>query len=107
MNVQITPDFRLTADERQLIVKARKLVDPTKAPNWKARIAADPTTDPTPREVWDDDDRFFSLNSAGLAAALESIVYRSASRQEHTDLAVFIAEIRSMHEALRSSVKFR
>lgn len=51
INVKLTEDFALTTDGTQFIVKERKLVDPTLAPNWKARVAADPTLSPTPRET--------------------------------------------------------
>lgn len=107
MNVQLTSDYALTVDDRNFIVKARKIVDPTKAPGWAAKVAANPDTDASPREKWEDDG-FYSLNSAGLAAAIESVIYRTvtngAAAADYPDLAALISEIRTLHETLARSL---
>ncbi|WP_149093360.1 hypothetical protein [Paenibacillus terrae] len=74
MNVQLTANFALRSDGAQFIVSQRKLVDPTKAPGYKAVEGA-----PAPelRERWDDVG-YYPLSTTGLRAALDSVRFRSA-----------------------------
>lgn len=92
LNVILTPDFRLTADDRNFIVKERRLVDPTLAPNWKARLAADPSLSSEPREVWEDAG-YYGFTAAGLAAALDSVRIKAAVRGGAETLAEFMAQL--------------
>ena len=92
INIPLTQDFRLTTDGTQFIVKERRLVDPTQAPNWKARVAKDPTLDPSPREVWEDAG-YYGYTPAGLTAALDSVRIKAAARGDAETLADFIAEL--------------
>lgn len=94
LNVQITPDFRLTADDRNFIVKERRLVDPTLAPNWKARLAADPTLSSEPREVWEDAG-YYGFTTNGLAAALDSVRVKQAAKNGAESLAELTAQLSS------------
>lgn len=50
MNVQVNANYKLTSDERNIIVNRRHMTDPTKAPNWAKREAEG--ADPTPKETW-------------------------------------------------------
>ncbi|MEC1648234.1 hypothetical protein [Bacillus halotolerans] len=52
INIPVSPDYKLTSDERNIIVKERYFSDPTKAPNWAKRLAENPDADPTPQEKW-------------------------------------------------------
>ncbi|WP_147273826.1 hypothetical protein [Fontibacillus phaseoli] len=99
MNVQLTPDFRLTADDRNFIVKERRLVDPTLAPNWKARLAANPTLDPSPREVWEDAG-YYGYTPAGLTAALGTVRIKAAASGNAETLAEFMAQLAAETERI-------
>ncbi|WP_178023073.1 hypothetical protein [uncultured Paenibacillus sp.] len=99
INVKLTEDFALTTDGTQFIVKERKLVDPTLAPNWKARVAADPTLSPTPRETWVDAG-YYGLTPSGLVAALNSARMRAASRGNAETLEQFIAELTAQTDSI-------
>jgi len=99
INISLTPDFRLTTDGTQFIVKERRLVDPTLAPNWKARIAKDPTIDPTPREVWEDAG-YYGYTPAGLTAALDSVRIKAAARGDAETLAEFMAQLAEESERI-------
>lgn len=99
INVQLTQDYRLTTDGTQFIVKERRLVDPTQAPNWKARIAKDPTLDPSPREVWEDAG-YYGYTPAGLTAALDSVRIKAAARGEAETLADFISDLAAESERI-------
>ncbi|MCT2195191.1 hypothetical protein M3G15_08560 [Paenibacillus sp. p3-SID1389] len=99
INVSLTPDYRLTTDGTQFIVKERKLVDPTLAPNWKARKAAKPDLDPTPRETWIDAG-YYGLTTNGLAAALDSVRVKQAVRSNAETLAEFASELAAESERI-------
>lgn len=99
INISLTQDFRLTADDRNFIVKERRMVDPTLAPNWRARLAADPTLDPTPRETWVDAG-YYGLTTNGLTAALDSVRVKQAARSNAETLAEFAAELAAESERI-------
>lgn len=99
INVTLTPDFRLTTDGTQFIVKERRTVDPTLAPNWKLRYAQNPALDPTPREVWEDAG-YYSLTSAGLSAALDSVRVKQAARSDAETLAQFASQLSAESERI-------
>lgn len=74
LNVNLTANFRLTADDRQYIVERRAIIDPTRSP------AFDPAKhDGSIREEWRREDGYFTLNSAGLAAAIDYVAIREAN----------------------------
>ena len=99
LNVTLTPDFRLTADERNFIVKERRLVDPTLAPNWRARLAADPTLSPEPREVWEDAG-YYGFTTNGLVAALNTVRIRAAVRSDAETLEEFMSQLSAESERI-------
>ncbi|MBU5266229.1 hypothetical protein [Virgibacillus proomii] len=39
LNIRINENYRITSDNFNVILRKRKLVDPTKAPNWQQRKA--------------------------------------------------------------------
>lgn len=104
INVKLTEDFVLTTDGTQFIVKERKLVDPTLAPNWKARVAADPTLSSTPRETWIDAG-YYGLTPSGLVAALNSVRMRAAARGNAETLAEFIAELSAQTDSIVAALQ--
>ncbi|MEC0328759.1 hypothetical protein P4H42_03860 [Paenibacillus macerans] len=104
INISLTQDFRLTADDRNFIVKERRMVDPTLAPNWKARVAKDPTLDPTPREVWEDAG-WYSYTPAGLVAALESVRIKAAARGNAETLEEFVAELAAQSKRIADALE--
>lgn len=50
MNIQVNADYRITSDERNVIVNRRHMSDPTKSPRW-AELAAKGAS-PEPTEKW-------------------------------------------------------
>lgn len=76
INVTLTPDFRIVTDERNYIVQKRYIVDPTKAPGYKAVPGA---AAPELRETWDNTTHhaYYSLTPAGLTAALQHVILRT------------------------------
>lgn len=99
INVTLTPDFRLTTDGTQFIVKERKFVDPTLAPNWAKRKAENPQLSSEPRETWIDAG-YYGYTPAGLVAALNSVRMKAAAHGNAETLAEFIAELSAQTDAI-------
>lgn len=102
MNVSITPDYRLTSDGTQFILQRRKMVDPTKAPNWTKRAALG--ADSTPYETWENDG-YYSLNERGLTTAITAVIYRTAAVSDAQDLREFTASIRELGESIKAEIE--
>lgn len=87
LNAIVTENYRITSDGTQFILQRRHIVDPTKAPGYKAEEGA-----PAPKtsEEWRNT-AFYSLTSTGLAAAVKSAVLRD------TD----VSQAKTIGEALR------
>ncbi|MGF7045760.1 hypothetical protein J2T13_000220 [Paenibacillus sp. DS2015] len=104
INVNLTPNHALTADADNFVILTRKLVDPTRSPNYKA----DSGVSTELREEWKDP-KYFSLNSAGLAASLDYVRIRTVANSGVTDLAELVALIRDttaeITDALRNGAK--
>ncbi|WP_433943666.1 hypothetical protein [Paenibacillus sp. SN-8-1] len=100
LNVPLNANYRLTSDGTQFIVKERKLVDPTKAPGYRAEEGA-----PAPEitERWDNAG-YYSLSAAGLTAALNRAIIASAATSGHESLTDFIAEILSETKRMADAV---
>lgn len=103
-NVELTQDFRLTADDRNFIVERCVVVDPTKAPNWAARVAKDPSLSTEPYESWREDGGYYPLTAVGLTAAIQNAIIRSAVRPEAESLAEFFGEIREEMRKVTAAV---
>jgi hypothetical protein len=69
--VSISPDYRLTADERQYVLQRRHSVDPTRSPWFNAE-----TQSATIRYEWRDANGYYSLNAAGLSSAVQAVILR-------------------------------
>lgn len=102
MNVSITPDYRLTSDGTQFILRSRKVVDPTKAPNWSKRFAEG--ADPTPYETWENDG-YYSLNERGLTTAIMAVIYRTVAVSDTQDLREFSRSIHELGESIKSEIE--
>jgi len=93
LNVSITQNYRITTDETerapatQFILQRRHIVDPTKAPGYKAEEGAPA---PATSEEWRNAG-YYSLNANGLAAAVKSAILRD------TD----VSQAQTIGEALR------
>lgn len=82
-NVKITQNYALKSDDRNFIVIQRKIVDPTKAPGYKAVEGAEP---PALKERWDEI-AYYPLTSAGLTALIDNVRLREATYSEISSLA--------------------
>lgn len=102
MKVVLTPDCRLTSDGTQFILQYRRLVDPTKAPNWPKRAAEG--ADPTPREKWEDAG-YYPLNERGCSAAIAQVIYRTAAASDVENLRDFSQFIRELGESIRTAIE--
>ncbi|MCD9024383.1 hypothetical protein [Cohnella silvisoli] len=65
--VSITPNYRMTADERQYVLKRKHTVDPSRHPFKK------PLEDGPIREEWRDVG-YYPLNHGGLISAVERAI---------------------------------
>lgn len=99
INVKLTPTYALTADANNFVIQRQHFVDPTKSPNFNAEKAV--STDI--REEWRDC-AFFSLTSAGLAAALDYVRIKTVANSGITDLTELVALIQSETAALVDAV---
>jgi hypothetical protein len=93
--IQLTPDFRIKADERQFIVEERYTVKPPVNPREGYVYV--------PRQEWREAG-YYSLSAAGLTALLESVALRTALAKQPTDLTEFAEEIRSISRDLAARV---
>ncbi|WP_340028929.1 hypothetical protein MHB71_04760 [Paenibacillus sp. FSL H7-0940] len=82
-NVKITQNYALKTDDRNFVVMQRKIVDPTKAPGYKAVEGAEP---PALKERWDEI-AYYPLTTAGLTALIDSVRLREATDSEISSLA--------------------
>lgn len=100
MNVQLTANYALRSDGTQFIVSQRKIVDPTKAPGYKAVEGA-----PAPelRERWDDV-AYYPLTSVGLTALLDSARMRTLAASDAASLAEIGALLRQTTQELADAI---
>ncbi|MFW5434283.1 hypothetical protein [Paenibacillus apiarius] len=101
-NVSITPNYRLTSDGSQFILKERRTVDPTKAPNW-AKLAAQ-GADPTPREDWKDVG-YYGLNEKGVSSAIMFVIMRTVVASDAENLRDFSRLLRETSESIRGAIE--
>lgn len=111
LNVSLTQSYRLSSDgERNFTIEQLVTVDPTKAPGWSAKVAADPTLSAEVRHEWRDTGNYFAMTARGLAAALEFVALRQAIVDATTEdggmvtLSEFAQSIRDYSEGLRDAV---
>jgi hypothetical protein len=101
LNVQLNANFRLTADDRNFIVLERRLVDPAKAPGYKA--PADGSAPPPIRETYGNE-RYYPLSFDGLVAALNHVRIKSSTLAEAETLAELIAQMSAETDAILAAI---
>lgn len=101
LNVQLTQDYRLTADSANFIVQLRKVVDPTRAPGYRAEEGA-PAPQLSEKYV---DVGYYSLTSAGLASALDSVRIKSVCDGGHETFAAFVAALANETQRILSALR--
>ncbi|MDH2332444.1 hypothetical protein [Paenibacillus polymyxa] len=100
MNVQLTANYALRSDGTQFIVSQRKIVDPTKAPGYKA-VEGGPA--PELRERWDDV-AYYPLTSGGLTSLLDSVRMRTVATSDASSLAEIGELLRQTTQELASAI---
>ncbi|MDZ5669117.1 hypothetical protein [Bacillus stercoris] len=95
INITVSPEYKLTSDERNIIVKERYFSDPTKAPNWAKRLAENPDADPTPQEKW----REVAFHST-VERALMDVMNRRLRSPDAQSLAELVRLIRGFRDEL-------
>lgn len=98
IEIPISPDYKLTSDERNIIVNERYFTDPTKAPNWPKRFADNPDLDPSPIARWREVAYFPSVDRAIMFVMDRRIKLSDAKTLE--ELARIIREFRGELAAL-------
>lgn len=94
LNITVNSQYKITSDERNVIVNRKYIVDPTKAPNWVKRQAEG--ADPTPREEW----REVSYHPT-LDKALSYIVDQEILDSDATTLSELIDEIKGFQREIK------
>ncbi|WP_018755148.1 hypothetical protein [Paenibacillus terrigena] len=103
MNVQLTEKYRIKSDGMQFIVEERRIVDPTKAPNWSRIIADNPNADATPREVWRDI-AYYGISVNSLILAIEYVILKTGITGRPKSLADLIGTLRSVSESIHTAM---
>ncbi|MEC0756486.1 hypothetical protein P8884_22700 [Bacillus haynesii] len=98
IEVVLSPDYKLTSDERNVIVNERYFTDPTKAPNWPKRLAENPDLDPSPIARWREVAYFSTIDRAIMFVMDRRIKLSDAKTME--ELARIIREFRGELAAL-------
>lgn len=96
MTVPLTPDFRLSADERNFIVQERKITQPAVNPPEGYVYV--------PREKWDNI-AFYSLSTNGLLRAIDYVVMRSAAGSVPESVSELFAQIQSISDGVHSALE--
>jgi hypothetical protein len=97
MNIKVNADYRITSDERNVIVNHRHMSDPTKAPNWAKRQAEG--ADPTPKETW----REVSYHHR-LEQALEWIVDQQIRDSDAETLEELVGQIAGFQREIKAAI---
>lgn len=74
LNIRINENYRITSDNFNVILRKRKLVDPTKAPNWQQRKAKGASPEITVK--WEDVGYYPKIEQA-LEAVVDKTVLES------------------------------
>ncbi|TWJ39208.1 hypothetical protein CHCC5027_2687 [Bacillus paralicheniformis] len=98
IEIPISHDYKLTSDERNIIVNERYFTDPTKAPNWPKRLAENPDLDPSPIARWREVAYFSSIDRAIMFVMDRRVKLSDANTLE--DLERIIREFRRELAAL-------
>lgn len=100
LNIQVNDNFRLTSDDAQFIVLERRLIDPTRAPGYKA---PDDGSVPELRETYDNP-RYYTYSSVGLVTALNYVRIKSAGLSNATTLTELMTVLREESERIVNAI---
>ncbi|AXF39800.1 hypothetical protein LEY_39 [Paenibacillus phage Ley] len=73
IDIRLTENFRLRADDRNFIIMERRFTDPTRSPNWEGLKKNGKS--PEPRETWRDSG-YYPLSPTGLTTAIHAVGLR-------------------------------
>lgn len=95
IDIRLTENFRLRADDRNFIIVERRFTDPTRSPNWEGLKKNGKS--PEPRETWRDSG-YYPLGRFGLMAAIEEIITREGNSRGSavSSLGQLLAEYRKI-----------
>jgi hypothetical protein len=105
----INDTYGFTVTDREYSVYKRVLVDPTKAPTYKADTAVIP---PAPYEAWRTIGRYYPVSSIGITSMLSYVAFRSAGDSgKYGSVGEYISaietELRTLTEAIAGKVSVR
>lgn len=95
LNISINTDYYITSDAHNVIVKKRKLVDPTKSANWEKRKKEGAS--PDKRESWEE-----LSYTATIDQALDRIANKSILDSDATTLGQLRKEISQLRCEIRT-----
>ena len=95
LNIAVNADYRISSDDRNVIVLRKHIVDPTKAPGWSKREAEG--ADPTPRAEWRE-----QSYHATVAQALQAIGEQQVRDSNAETLAELVGEIKQFNAEIRA-----
>lgn len=86
LNIAVNENYRITSDSHNIIVSKRKVVDPTKAPNWEKRKKEGAS--PDLREVWEE-----TAYCKTIERALDKIYHQTTLDSDATTISELLSEI--------------
>jgi hypothetical protein len=98
LNIVINKEYRITSDGLNIILQRRRIVDPTKSPNWSRMKAKG--ADPTPRDEWKDEGYYNTVE-----AALNGIVDRRIKESDAQTVDELISEIRQIRREINEVLR--
>lgn len=93
LNIRINENYRLTSDSFNIIVEERRMVDPTKSPNWKKREAEGAS--PELREEWKETSYHNTVEQA-----MNAIVDQTIRDSDVYSLGELLIEIRQIRREI-------
>lgn len=93
LNIRINENYRLTSDSFNIIVEERRMVDPTKAPNWEKRKAKGAS--PELREDWKE-----SSYHNTVEQAMNAVVDKTVRSSDAESVSQLLSEIRRIRREI-------
>jgi hypothetical protein len=97
MNIKVNADYRITSDERNVIVNRRHMSDPTKSPRW-AELAAKGAS-PKPTEKWKEVSYHHRIEQA-----LEWIVDQQIRDSDAESLEELVGQIAGFQREIKAAI---
>ncbi|MEV2293950.1 hypothetical protein ABNC35_12690 [Paenibacillus larvae] len=103
IDIRLTENFRLRADDRNFIIMERRFTDPTRSPNWEGLKKNGKS--PEPRETWRDSG-YYKLGQFGLMAAIEDVIIREGNNRGSAvgSLGQLLAEYQRIADEVRDTI---